>query len=138
MGPNADTDEEIDELIVSLETCRKKLMGLKDVSDIYTWLLVSERITRLFDGARITCCKDGKDLSIMGASLEMSVLMRDNHHLNMVESLANVMRMSGVNLLNLQRNAFQQYYDIKRDNLPRLYRPPSHMTRSARSNVFGD
>ena len=103
MGPNIQTDEEIDELIITLESCRKKLIGLKDVSDIYTWLLVSERITRLFEGARITCCKDGKDLSIMGASLEMSVIMRDNHHVNMVESLANVFRMSGVNLLKIYK-----------------------------------
>ena len=77
--------EEIDELIITLESCRKKLIGLKDVSDIYTWLLVSERITRLFEGARITCCKDGKDLSIIGASLEMSVIMGNNHHVNTVE-----------------------------------------------------
>ena len=108
---------------------------MKDVSDIYTWLLVSERITRLFEGARITCCKDGKDLSIMGASLEMSVIMRDNHHVNMVESLANVFRMSGVNLLNLQNNSFQQqFYELPRENMPRLYRPPGHMTRSRGGN----
>ena len=135
MGPNIQTDEEIDELIITLESCRKKLIGLKDVSDIYTWLLVSERITRLFEGARITCCKDGKDLSIMGASLEMSVIMRDNHHVNMVESLANVFRMSGVNLLNLQNNSFQQqFYELPRENMPRLYRPPGHMTRSRGGN----
>ena len=54
MGPNIQTDEEIDELIITLESCRKKLIGLKDVSDIYTWLLVSEGITRLLEGARIT------------------------------------------------------------------------------------
>merc|ERR1712224_937426 len=110
MGPNAETNDELDELFIALESCSKKLVGFKDISDIYTWLLVSERITRLFEGARITCCKDGNDLSIMGASLEMSVIMRDNHHVNMVESLANVYRMSGVNLLNLQNNSFQQQF----------------------------
>ena len=125
MGPNAETNDELDELFIALEGCSKKLVGLKDVSDIYTWLLVSERITRLFEGARITCCKDGKDLSIMGSTLEMSVLMRDNHNRNMVETLANVMRMSGVNLINLQESTFQQFYELQRENLPRLYRPPA-------------
>ena len=112
MGPNAETNDELDELFIALESCSKKLVGFKDISDIYTWLLVSERITRLFEGARITCCKDGKDLSIMGATLEISVLMRDNHNRNMVETLANVMRMSGVNLINLQESTFQQFYEL--------------------------
>ena len=136
MGPNAETNDELDELFIALESCSKKLVGFKDISDIYTWLLVSERITRLFEGARITCCKDGKDLSIMGSTLEMSVLMRDNHDLNMVETLANVMRMSGVNLVNLQESTFQQFYELQRENLPRLYRPPSHMTRSTSESVL--
>ena len=54
MGPHIQTNEEIDELILTLESCRKILIALKDVSDIYTWLLVSEGITRLLEGARIT------------------------------------------------------------------------------------
>ena len=136
MGPNAETNGELDELFVALESCSKKLVGLKDVSDIYTWLLVSERITRLFEGARITCCKDGAGLSIMGSTLEMSVLVRDNHALNAVETLANVMRMSGVNLVNLQKSTFQQFYELQRENLPRLYRPPSHMTRSNSESIL--
>ena len=72
----------------------------------------------------------------MGSTLEMSVLMRDNHDLNMVETLANVMRMSGVNLVNLQESTFQQFYELQRENLPRLYRPPSHMTRSTSESVL--
>ena len=127
---NSAVDAEVDELLNSLEECRRKQPGLRDVSDIYTWLLVSERITRLVGGSRVTCCANGKDLSVMAATLEMAVLLRDNHRLNEVENIANVLRASGVQLTNLRQNTFASLYKVPRTNLPRLYRPPSHVMSS--------
>jgi hypothetical protein len=143
MGASAD-ENEVDELINALEECHRKQHGVRDVSDIYTWLLVSERIARLLGGARITCCSDGKDLSVMASTLEIAVLMRDNHKLNQVENVANALRTAGASLLNQQQNTFKNLYKISRTNMPRLYRPPMHLqglapaVRVSSPQGFGD
>ena len=126
MGASAD-DNEIDELINALEECQRKQHGVRDVSDIYTWLLVSERISRLLGGARITCCNDGKDLSVMASTLEIAVLLRDNHKLNQVENVANALRTAGASLINQRQNTFTNLYKVSRTNMPRLYRPPLYL-----------
>ena len=55
----------------------------------------------------------------MGSTLEMSVLMRDNHDLNMVETLANVM-MSAL-IWSTFRKALSNNFTSYLENLPRLY-----------------
>ena len=94
-------------------------------ANLQTWMLAAERCARLVGGGRVTACRDGLDLSSMAATLEFSVLLRDNHRVPGMEDVSSTLWLRGVRRDNIQKNTYQRkYVTLTRHHLPKLYRPP--------------
>ncbi|CAK4659664.1 unnamed protein product [Aphanomyces euteiches] len=87
------------------------------------------QITRLLGGARVTCCKSGKDRTAMSVTLEHGWILSHFHHMNApaVRRAVSIMRSEGVRLDCVEKNIGKRQYAfnaLQRSMLPEAYRCP--------------
>ncbi|CAE7328678.1 INPP4A, partial [Symbiodinium sp. KB8] len=92
-------------------------------------LTVAADITRMLHGARITCCKSGKDRTAMSVTYEQARILHQRHGLprNLLLPSANLMRQHGVRLPIAHKNVGSPLYafnSLQVRMLPSEYKPP--------------
>eukprot|EP00041_Stephanoeca_diplocostata_P035377 m.1246541 g.1246541 ORF g.1246541 m.1246541 type:complete len:1114 (-) comp24687_c0_seq2:942-4283(-) len=92
-------------------------------------LLMAEHISRSMKGARLTCCKSGKDRTGMSVTLEQCNLLIRNHKMDKahLQDALNLMRGIGVRMDNVEKNIGDRRYAFNKLQmyaLPKLLRPP--------------
>ena len=103
-------------------------------------LTIAADITRMLHGARITCCKSGKDRTAMSVTYEEARILRDRHGLpqHNTRPAANVLREHGVRLPVCAKNVGVPVYafnSLQVALLPKIYKPPSSTIASSGSGV---
>ncbi|RHX98896.1 hypothetical protein DYB25_010380 [Aphanomyces astaci] len=103
-------------------------------------LHLAARVVRALGGARVTCCKSGKDRTAMSVTWEQAAWASSLHQVLQTENdddddkgdkdvlaLANLMREFGVRLDVAHKNVGHKRYSfnaLQRKLLPPMYRPP--------------
>lgn len=103
-------------------------------------LTIAADITRMLHGARITCCKSGKDRTAMSVTYEEARILRDRHGLpqHNTRPAANLLREQGVRLPVCAKNVGVPVYafnSLQVALLPKIYKPPSSTIASSGSAV---
>jgi hypothetical protein len=96
-------------------------------------MLLAQQLTRCLGGGRVTCCKDGGDLTSMAATLEQAVILNQMHGLRpeIFHNLLATMRSQGVRRRVSVKNrgrGFYHFTPLETRYLPELFRPPEGTT----------
>jgi inositol polyphosphate-4-phosphatase len=115
---------QIDRLLVRLD---RELRARKGKN--LDLLCVVEDLSRLLHGARLTCCKSGKDRTAMAVTLEQCNLLIAHHDMlpPILQQALDAMRSVGVRRENVLKNIGEKRYAFNKIQvyaLPKLYRPP--------------
>eukprot|EP00049_Salpingoeca_infusionum_P002350 m.55857 g.55857 ORF g.55857 m.55857 type:complete len:1021 (+) comp11527_c1_seq1:165-3227(+) len=89
----------------------------------------SQWLCHAMKGGRITCCKSGKDRTSMAVSLELVLLLKENHQLpeDLVQETLDRLRRDGSRRVNVQKNIGDSKYafnSMQVKTLPKQLRPP--------------
>ncbi|CAI5739841.1 unnamed protein product [Hyaloperonospora brassicae] len=124
----------LDDLLVQIEhhICSSTSQYKKNVA----LLMDSSDFCRALGGARVTCCKSGKDRTAMSVTLEQTRLLRSELHASQGAALCANMRLYGVRRRNVFMNTRADKFafnEVQRKMLPECYKPPGGTYKSGKT-----
>lgn len=126
--------EALDDLLVQIEhhICSAKSQYRKNVA----LLMDSSDFCRELGGARVTCCKSGKDRTAMSVTLEQARICCGELRATQGTRLCATMRYFGVRrknvFLNTKADKFA-FNEVQRKMLPDCYKPPAGTYKSGKT-----
>uniref|UniRef100_M4B7H8 PH domain-containing protein n=1 Tax=Hyaloperonospora arabidopsidis (strain Emoy2) TaxID=559515 RepID=M4B7H8_HYAAE len=124
----------LDDLQVQIEhhICSSTSQYKKNVA----LLMDSSDFCRALGGARVTCCKSGKDRTAMSVTLEQTRLLRTELQAAQGAALCANMRLYGVRRRNVFMNTKADKFafnEVQRKMLPECYKPPVGTYKSGKT-----
>uniref|UniRef100_A0AAV1U6U8 PH domain-containing protein n=1 Tax=Peronospora matthiolae TaxID=2874970 RepID=A0AAV1U6U8_9STRA len=124
----------LDDLLVQIEhhICSSTSQYKKNVA----LLMDSSDFCRALGGARVTCCKSGKDRTAMSVTLEQTRLLRTELQAAQDAALCANMRLYGVRRRNVFMNTKADKFafnEVQRKMLPECYKPPVGTYKSGKT-----
>ncbi|KAG7397798.1 Phosphatidylinositol 3,4,5-trisphosphate-dependent Rac exchanger 2 protein [Phytophthora boehmeriae] len=124
----------LDDLLVQIEhhICSSTSQYKKNVA----LLMDSSDFCRALGGARITCCKSGKDRTAMSVTLEQARLLCGELQASQGSALCSNMRLYGVRRRNVFMNTKADKFafnEVQRKMLPDCYKPPAGTYKSGKT-----
>ncbi|RLN64319.1 hypothetical protein BBJ29_004231 [Phytophthora kernoviae] len=124
----------LDDLLVQIEhhICSSTSQYKKNVA----LLMDSSDFCRALGGARVTCCKSGKDRTAMSVTLEQARLLCGELQASQGSALCSNMRLYGVRRRNVFMNTKADKFafnEVQRKMLPDCYKPPVGTYKSGKT-----
>ncbi|KAF4040875.1 Pleckstrin homology domain-containing protein [Phytophthora infestans] len=124
----------LDDLLVQIEhhICSPTSQYKKNVA----LLMDSSDFCRALGGARVTCCKSGKDRTAMSVTLEQARLLCADLQASQGAALCANMRLYGVRRRNVFMNTKADKFafnEVQRKMLPDCYKPPAGTYKSGKT-----
>jgi hypothetical protein len=124
----------LDDLLVQIEhhICSPTSQYKKNVA----LLMDSSDFCRALGGARVTCCKSGKDRTAMSVTLEQARLLCAELQASQGAALCANMRLYGVRRRNVFMNTKADKFafnEVQRKMLPDCYKPPAGTYKSGKT-----
>ena len=124
----------LDDLLVQIEhhICSSTSQYKKNVA----LLMDSSDFCRALGGARVTCCKSGKDRTAMSVTLEQTRILSSELHATQGAAFCANMRLYGVRRRNVFMNTRADKFafnEVQRKMLPECYKPPGGTYKSGKT-----
>ncbi|GMF29588.1 unnamed protein product [Phytophthora fragariaefolia] len=124
----------LDDLLVQIEhhICSSTSQYKKNVA----LLMDSSDFCRALGGARVTCCKSGKDRTAMSVTLEQARLLCAELQASQGAAICANMRLYGVRRRNVFMNTKADKFafnEVQRKMLPDCYKPPAGTYKSGKT-----
>ncbi|KAI9913693.1 hypothetical protein PsorP6_006156 [Peronosclerospora sorghi] len=126
--------QSLDDLLVQIE--HHILSPMSQYKKNVALLMDSSDFCRALGGARVTCCKSGKDRTAMSVTLEQTRLLCAELQASLGAALCANMRLYGVRRRNVFMNTKADKFafnEMQRKMLPECYKPPAGTYKSGKT-----